>query len=142
MRFLREKFATRLAHEMDRSKLKQAEVARRLGVSDPSVYRWLQGKAFPEDDILVELCNLFGVKAADWFGLPEEPAQDETLARQARQITDLESKIKSLESKTSEWKTPKYILEAIEKEGPLYWEAICGDLKLPKPESVSDEDVG
>lgn len=94
MRFLREKFSTRLATEMERAKIKQAHLAAKLGVAPTSVYQWLQAEALPKDDAFTELCNIFGIKGEEWFSLPV-PEDDKTVTRQARDITRLEELLRN-----------------------------------------------
>lgn len=52
---------TRIREAREALGLKQAYVAKRLGVSDVSVCSWEHGKNCPSGDMIVSLANLFGL---------------------------------------------------------------------------------
>lgn len=60
----------------------QAMLARKLGVSLPTVRAWEQEKSSPSHEVLVKLCRLYGISSDYLLGLTDE---DPTYAHQRRQ---------------------------------------------------------
>lgn len=88
---------------------KQEAVAQRLGVSQPTVGRWMRGANLPDPVRLRQLADLLGVPAA-WlmqplFGEVSDPEQDELLgdlAAARRRLDRLESRLRGLPAGSSD----------------------------------------
>lgn len=52
------------------AKITQAELARRLGVSQANISQWETGEAFPRADKLPQLAEILGCKIDDLFDKP------------------------------------------------------------------------
>lgn len=59
----------------------QAQIARALAVSQPSVHAWVRGAYRPEQHYRQALEALTGIPAADWELEEERTKRDEALAR-------------------------------------------------------------
>lgn len=49
------------------SKLTQAQLAERLGITDRAVSKWETGKSLPDASIMQELCNILGITVNELF---------------------------------------------------------------------------
>lgn len=58
-------FSTRLRTELDRSRLSQAELARRIGVSQQTVSKWLSGETQPRLKLVPRLAQALDVTAVE-----------------------------------------------------------------------------
>jgi transcriptional regulator with XRE-family HTH domain len=67
--------ARRMRHFARASSLSQAEIARGIGVSDPSVHSWLSGKNTPTHENLAAFARVCGVDLATFWG-PIPPARE------------------------------------------------------------------
>lgn len=54
-------FASRLREKIDKTGLKDAEIARRSGVSTSALSSYLKGRSFPNSEQLFPLCDVLGV---------------------------------------------------------------------------------
>lgn len=54
--------------------MKQAEFARQLGVSQPAVIKWEEGRCIPKGETLIQLFQVFGANP-DWILLGIEKNQ-------------------------------------------------------------------
>ena len=59
----------RLAEEIKKSGLTQTEIARRLGVKQPTVRQYLSGRAMPSLDTFANLCVILDVDPAEILGV-------------------------------------------------------------------------
>ena len=59
----------RLAEEIKKSGLTQTEIARRLGVKQPTVRQYLSGRAMPSLDTFANLCVILDVDPAEVLGV-------------------------------------------------------------------------
>ncbi len=67
-------FADRLAQAMNKAGFNQARLAKALGVSAPTVSRWLEG-AMPHRLVAIRLCSALGVQH-EWLMFGIEPKKD------------------------------------------------------------------
>ena len=58
-------FAENLAFYLDRNNMTQAELARRLNVSESTITYWLQGKKSPRMGKVDQICSIFGILRSD-----------------------------------------------------------------------------
>ena len=63
-----------------------SELARRMGVSKPTVWAWEQGKARPVESRFEALCDVLGVPLAELQPSDEDPALQDIVLRARRQI--------------------------------------------------------
>ena len=63
-------FVTNVERLLDQNRWTYAELAVRMGVTRPIVYRMVEGKQNPTDDVLGRVAEAFGVKVSDLFGRP------------------------------------------------------------------------
>jgi transcriptional regulator with XRE-family HTH domain len=90
-------FAKRLAKAMGEARLTQAELAERLGVTQPTVSRWLSGSA-PQMRVSAALCHALDVPH-EWliFGTEKEPPLVFTDAMRRRLVEARKRNGKTLE---------------------------------------------
>lgn len=65
-----------LVTAMSQQKIRAADAARRIGVSDATLGRWLKGARIPTAEYLLAIETAFGVKAALWGQRIDAPAND------------------------------------------------------------------
>jgi transcriptional regulator with XRE-family HTH domain len=108
-------FAKRLAKAMGEARLTQVELAKRLGVTQPTVSRWLSGSV-PQMRVSVTLCNALAVQH-EWliFGTEREPSLEFTDAMRRRLVEARKRDGKSLEdvARNSAYEVKDF--EALEK---------------------------
>jgi transcriptional regulator with XRE-family HTH domain len=81
----REEVAARLAITFDALNLKPAQVAKFLEITTSKLGNWLAARNYPDEFLVVRLCDRYGV-TADWiyrgnlYGLPSELADDLAVA--------------------------------------------------------------
>lgn len=79
----------------DKSRTKAA-LARKLGVSPPSVHAWFEGQTRPEPHLRVALHDLTGISPEEWWTEAERASLDATRKR----IADAEAEEPARESLT------------------------------------------
>ncbi len=91
-------FADYLRAELLRTRMTQVDLAARLGVSQQTVSKWLNGETRPRLELLPGLADVLGARTVDisalLIGDGDEPSSDETveervaaIARGARRLT-------------------------------------------------------
>lgn len=83
-----ESFGTRLQRLRKDRALTLAQVAKRLGVSKPTVWAWEQGKAKPVESRIEALAAVYGVHPSDLVQSRISPALFELIARSKEQIAE------------------------------------------------------
>lgn len=53
----------------DKLELTQLQLAKKLGVSDVTIYQWERGKTAPSHDNLVKLCDLAEITLAKFWSI-------------------------------------------------------------------------
>jgi transcriptional regulator with XRE-family HTH domain len=61
-----------LKRYLDDSKTSQAELAKRVGVTQPTVWEWIHGKSKPSADRLVALADATGMSIDDLLATPPQ----------------------------------------------------------------------
>lgn len=69
-------FSKRLKFYLNRSKMTQTELAKRLGVGTTSVYNWCAGIKSPRMDKIDVMCDIFGCSRADLMEDTSDAARD------------------------------------------------------------------
>lgn len=64
----------RIANWLEVLELPQAELARRVGVTPPSVSEWLSGRTTPRTEHLVAVASALGLTMTEFFGPIESPS--------------------------------------------------------------------
>lgn len=66
----------RLGDYLDANAMTQADFARRMGVSEGAVSKWVAGRATPRADMIGRIAADTGgaVAPADWFDVPTDEA--------------------------------------------------------------------
>lgn len=64
---MREVIRSNIERCIAESKFSQKEVAEKLGVSQSSITNWIKGKNSPDVDLVIPICNLFGISVAELF---------------------------------------------------------------------------
>ena len=65
-----------LAYFEKKASMTQAELARTIGISEPSVHAWRKGKARPAPHFRKALCRLVGIREAAWMTPRERKLAD------------------------------------------------------------------
>ena len=69
-------FSKRLKFYLNRSKMTQTELAKRLGVGTTSVYNWCAGIKSPRMDKIDVMCDIFGCSSTDLMEDTSNAARD------------------------------------------------------------------
>lgn len=69
-------FSKRLKFYLNRSKMTQTELAKRLGVGTTSVYNWCAGIKSPRMDKIDVMCDIFGCSRTDLMEDTSDAARD------------------------------------------------------------------
>lgn len=83
---LRESFGVRLQRLRTAKGLTQAQVAKKLSVSEPSISAWEQDKARPKAGRMEALAVLLGVELPELLGIDEAESLSDVVARVKEQI--------------------------------------------------------
>ena len=70
----------RLKRYLDEEDISQAEFARQMGVSQPTVWEWLNGHSLPSADRLRKLSQLTGISIDELLGSPAKVKRSELRA--------------------------------------------------------------
>ena len=62
----------------------QSDLGKALGVSAQAVSKWELGKAEPDSDSIIRMCQLFGVTADQLLGQERDAQMDEAMALRER----------------------------------------------------------
>lgn len=81
-----ESFGDRLLRLRGEKGLTQAQVAARLGVSEPSISAWEQDKARPKAGRMEALSLLLGVEMSELLGIEESESLNDVVARAKAQV--------------------------------------------------------
>lgn len=87
MEIYRSKFGKRLEEALRETGVSQTQLAARLGVKDSTVSRWKNGKDFPVETPIEDICQALGVPD-DYFGQPEQIIHQDPLPEWAQVIED------------------------------------------------------
>lgn len=86
---IREKIQQNIVHYRKEAKLKQSELAEKIGVSKTTLGSWEQGKSMPDIDKLYELSRVLGVDLVTISGFRLRDTQADELSLEEQQlITD------------------------------------------------------
>ena len=66
-------FVKRLSEGMNKSGLKQVQIADRVGITDVSVCRYHDGTRIPRGDIIGRICKVIGITPNWLYGFEEPP---------------------------------------------------------------------
>jgi len=83
---LRESFGVRLQRLRSAKGLTQAQIAKHLSVSEPSISAWEQDKARPKAGRMEALSVLLGVELSELLGIDEPESLSDVVARAKEQI--------------------------------------------------------
>lgn len=86
-------FHSRLTQLMNDNNVNQSELARKIGVTDPAVQSWREGKSFPNIDRLKSLRKIFNVSIDYLLGLDVEDSIELIQSQKNKEISD---KVKEL----------------------------------------------
>lgn len=113
----RTKFAIRLKQCMIESRMKQTELADKLGITHGSIYQWLNGKTVPTAERINRIAEIFGC-SKEWL-MGEDVPKDKEIKRNASGYTDptAYAAIKSIEKEGKEMLEIRGIEKTIEKGG-------------------------
>ena len=81
---IREIVHQNIAYYIKRSGYSQAEIARMLKVSKPTVTNWMKGVNSPNIELLKELCEILGITFTEMF--EERTKENEALTADERQL--------------------------------------------------------
>ena len=76
----REIFQTNLSNLMNKTKVKQIDIAKYAEVSYQTVSAWVQGRGYPRADAMEKLCKFFGVRQSALTEEQKETDEDRLLA--------------------------------------------------------------
>lgn len=69
--------ATNIRRYREQANMYQSDLGKALGVSAQAVSKWELGKAEPDSDSIMKMCQLFGVTADQLLGIGATPEADE-----------------------------------------------------------------
>ena len=88
---VRETFRKNLNRIIEARGMKQAELAKLIGVSAPTVNDWVKGRKVPRMDKIDKLCSIFSVGRSDLLDAPKEITINESFDA-SRLVLDAQAK--------------------------------------------------
>lgn len=90
---MRKKFAENLLKLLNESHMNQMDLAKRMGVSTPTVSDWVRAVKYPRIDKMQKLADIFHVPMGELMGTEPDTAQE---AAKEQIVSDLDARFADL----------------------------------------------